>query len=212
MPTSPLQSIPLPDSSNAPNVPYDLGAAVGEVEKKLVMSYASAAARAAALPSPVEGMVAWLEDVDRLTEYTGSAWRYVRPGFDEVKTTVTSSSAAIGSTETTLATLPSFTADGATDVELALSYYNFVASAAPISFFLRFYDGATLLDERLLVMTGASVQLNTGQGTARTIFTPAAGAHAAVTAKLVRNGGTSETAQLVASSTRKAIFTGRAVL
>ncbi|MFI0484893.1 hypothetical protein [Actinomadura sp. 9N215] len=42
--------------------------------KQSVMSFASAAARAAAVTSPEEGMVAYLRDVDALTVYTGAAW------------------------------------------------------------------------------------------------------------------------------------------
>jgi hypothetical protein len=39
-----------------------------------VMSFASAAARTTAIPSPVEGMVTWLEDVNRYDSYNGTAW------------------------------------------------------------------------------------------------------------------------------------------
>jgi hypothetical protein len=39
-----------------------------------VMSFASAAARTTAIPSPVEGMLTWLEDVNRYEFYNGSAW------------------------------------------------------------------------------------------------------------------------------------------
>jgi hypothetical protein len=39
-----------------------------------VMSFASAAARTTAIPSPVEGMLTWLEDVNRYDSYNGTAW------------------------------------------------------------------------------------------------------------------------------------------
>ncbi|MEV4000990.1 hypothetical protein [Actinomadura sp. NPDC049753] len=42
--------------------------------KQSVMSFASAAARNAAITSPEEGMCAYLRDVDALTVYTGAAW------------------------------------------------------------------------------------------------------------------------------------------
>jgi len=39
-----------------------------------VMSFAGTAARGSAIPSPVEGMVTYLEDIDDLRAYNGSAW------------------------------------------------------------------------------------------------------------------------------------------
>jgi hypothetical protein len=40
-----------------------------------VMSFAGSAARESAIPSPVEGMVSYLEDSDVLSIYDGSAWK-----------------------------------------------------------------------------------------------------------------------------------------
>lgn len=39
-----------------------------------VMVFSNSTARAAALTSPVEGMLTWLEDVNRYENYNGSAW------------------------------------------------------------------------------------------------------------------------------------------
>jgi hypothetical protein len=39
-----------------------------------VRSYANATARASAIPSPTEGMLTYLEDLDTYESYTGSAW------------------------------------------------------------------------------------------------------------------------------------------
>jgi hypothetical protein len=39
-----------------------------------VMVFSNATARAAALTAPVEGMLTWLEDVNRYENYNGSAW------------------------------------------------------------------------------------------------------------------------------------------
>jgi hypothetical protein len=39
-----------------------------------VMSFAGTAARGSAIPSPVEGMVTYLEDIDDLRTYNGTAW------------------------------------------------------------------------------------------------------------------------------------------
>lgn len=42
--------------------------------KQSVMVFSSSTARAAALTSPTEGMLTWLEDVHRFQYYTGTAW------------------------------------------------------------------------------------------------------------------------------------------
>jgi hypothetical protein len=39
-----------------------------------VMVFSNATARAAALTSPLEGMLTWLEDLNRYESYNGSAW------------------------------------------------------------------------------------------------------------------------------------------
>jgi hypothetical protein len=46
----------------------------GLVAQSLKSSFASAAARDAAITSPVEGMICYLEDVNQVTSYLGSAW------------------------------------------------------------------------------------------------------------------------------------------
>jgi hypothetical protein len=133
-----------------------------------------------------------------------------RPLFPEFDTVLTANSAAISTVETTLATLSSFTVDGSTEVELAFSFYNFSATVVNDTFFLRMYDGATMLHQDLVVFAGASTG-NSGGKTIRTRFTPSAGAHASVTVKYVRNGG-SGTSTLSAGSASKAIFSVRQVV
>ena len=44
------------------------------VSDQTVMSFAGTAARGSAIPTPVEGMVAYLNDTDALTVYNGSSW------------------------------------------------------------------------------------------------------------------------------------------
>jgi hypothetical protein len=50
-----------------------------KVRDRVINPFANAAARNSAITSPVEGMVAYLADVDRLCFYTGSVWAWV-PG------------------------------------------------------------------------------------------------------------------------------------
>lgn len=72
--TSPLQAVPLPDASDADDVPYNLGAAVDAMEKRLVMVYASATDRDSKIATPEEGMIAYLQDVNEWTAHDGSGW------------------------------------------------------------------------------------------------------------------------------------------
>ncbi len=72
--TSPIQGVPVPQGSDADNVPYDLGQAIGFMEKRLVMVFSDAAARDATIASPSEGMVAYLQATDEFTARIGSSW------------------------------------------------------------------------------------------------------------------------------------------
>ena len=67
-----------------------------------VMVFSNSTARSAALTSPVEGMLTWLEDANRYENYNGSAWvplgGKVVQVVSEVKTNVFSSSVAGGGT------------------------------------------------------------------------------------------------------------------
>lgn len=72
--TTPLQAVPIPVTGDADNVPADFATSFGYVEGRLVMRFASAASRDSTVTSPAEGMTAWLQDVNQLTVYTGSAW------------------------------------------------------------------------------------------------------------------------------------------
>lgn len=73
--TTPLQGIPLPEPTDADNVPADLAAILDVVEGRLVMRFASEAARDAAITAPESGMIAMLTDQDRISFYDGGAWR-----------------------------------------------------------------------------------------------------------------------------------------
>ncbi|MEV6548017.1 hypothetical protein AB0M57_04815 [Streptomyces sp. NPDC051597] len=67
------QSITLPALTDEPNI-ATVAAALSAVLARSVLSFASATARNATLTSPVEGMTAWLQDVNQLTQYNGSGW------------------------------------------------------------------------------------------------------------------------------------------
>jgi hypothetical protein len=62
-----------------------------------VMVFSNATARAAALTSPVEGMLTWLEDVNRYENYNGTAWVELgsAPGMVHLNTTSFSAQSSI---------------------------------------------------------------------------------------------------------------------
>ena len=64
------------------------------VSDQTVMSFAGTAARGSAIASPTEGMVTYLEDVNRLEAYTGAAFVPVNTAFT-AGTTITASGTAI---------------------------------------------------------------------------------------------------------------------
>jgi hypothetical protein len=52
-----------------------------------VMSFATSAARTTAIPSPVEGMVTWIENTNNLEVYTGTVWQtFYGTGYQYVDT------------------------------------------------------------------------------------------------------------------------------
>lgn len=71
------QGIPVPDPTDADNVPYAISQAVATIEPRLVMRFTTATARDTILTAPVEGMTAYLSTPDLLTVYAAGAWRSV---------------------------------------------------------------------------------------------------------------------------------------
>lgn len=63
MPTTPIQALPYPGGADAPAGPAQIKALAEAVETRLVMRFASTAARDAALPvgSRIAGMLAWVD-------------------------------------------------------------------------------------------------------------------------------------------------------
>lgn len=71
------QNITLMSLSDAPSIPKAIADLAAGAIPRSVMRFASATTRGATLAgafAPVEGMVTWLMDVDRLEVYDGSAW------------------------------------------------------------------------------------------------------------------------------------------
>jgi len=67
----------LTDAPDAGKLAKDI---VNALAQRGAMRFASASARGATLTSPVEGMLTWIQDADRLDLYDGSAWVTVSVG------------------------------------------------------------------------------------------------------------------------------------
>jgi len=75
MATTTNQALPYPalgDPANGPTAVQNLALAV---EKKVVMVFPTVAARTTALPSPTEGMTAWVTELDSHTVYLDGNWQ-----------------------------------------------------------------------------------------------------------------------------------------
>jgi len=71
-----FQSLPYPELG-APAHPDNVKELADFIDGRVVMRFASSSARDAAITSPAEGQTAWLNDVDQMTTYDGSAWQVI---------------------------------------------------------------------------------------------------------------------------------------
>lgn len=83
MPLTPNQALPYQTGADQLG-PEGLEAAVRAIEGQLVMQFASAADRASRLPIATEGMLCWLQDVNRFEGHDGTAWVEI-PDIDKVR-------------------------------------------------------------------------------------------------------------------------------
>ncbi|MFD7157942.1 hypothetical protein ACFV9C_25295 [Kribbella sp. NPDC059898] len=79
MPNTPMQGFPYPALSDAANGPVAFQNLAQAVEKRVVMVYADAASRTAAVPAPTAGMLSFLTTTGVFEWYTGTAWVALRP-------------------------------------------------------------------------------------------------------------------------------------
>lgn len=75
-----------------------------QIRDRTVQRYATAAARAASLPSPTEGDLSWLQDQNNMFVYDGTTWQPVGiptndiDGYTEVATSATGASPSVEAT------------------------------------------------------------------------------------------------------------------
>jgi hypothetical protein len=105
VPTTPIGAAPYPAGSSADNVPADLQALAVWASTRTTMRFADAAARDAAITSPVAGMIAWLDTPGSVTVRTASAWRTLWSNLAWTDIT-------LGGSYTTFGTTPQAAVDG----------------------------------------------------------------------------------------------------
>ncbi|MDX3130245.1 hypothetical protein PV367_10670 [Streptomyces europaeiscabiei] len=76
---TPLNSLPYPQPTDTADVPLHVRSLAEAVDSRTVMRFASATARDTQITTPVAGMIAWLDDISRLTHHTGTVWAPVAP-------------------------------------------------------------------------------------------------------------------------------------
>jgi len=86
------QSVSIASLTDAPDASKLAKDIANGIAQRSVMRFASASARGATLTAPVDGMATWLQDVDRLDVYNGSAWVTPEPSL-----TSTTSGLSVGS-------------------------------------------------------------------------------------------------------------------
>lgn len=69
-----IQAIPYPQLADQAH-PDNVKELANYIDGRIVMRFASAAARNAAIASPAAGMSAWLTDVKQITVYDGTGWK-----------------------------------------------------------------------------------------------------------------------------------------
>lgn len=107
MATEPLQAAPYPVSTDAPDGPAQILALAQWARTRVGQVYASAAARTSAFSaagiSAAEGMISYLQDVDRWEWHDGTNW-VPFPGTRIATASSTGSVTTTGTTETTVLT------------------------------------------------------------------------------------------------------------
>lgn len=97
--TTPRNSIPYPQQTDAPNEATAMANMVGQLDRRLVPRFTDTADRTARVPSPTEGMIGYVTARNRFEIYRGGAWvainftRTVYKTADTSRTTTTTQTA-----------------------------------------------------------------------------------------------------------------------
>lgn len=77
--TTAIQGLPVPQSTDTPDVPRDFLALANAVEKKLVMVFTTTAQRSSLVTSPTAGMVTVITSTETIDLYNGTTWKQIYP-------------------------------------------------------------------------------------------------------------------------------------
>lgn len=173
--TSPMLSLPLPTSTDTDQVPADLLTLSTAAEKFMVGRFPSAAARTALIPSPIRGMVSWVDADGYPTYYDGAIWRpfsgqRVAPIYSGPL--VAALNTGVGSTYgwTTVVTLPSVPFP--TRVRVSFSCYVTFATPGDQSDVAVYRNGSTLYRTRIAISgtsTGGAFEFDVAASTVTTL-------------------------------------------
>jgi hypothetical protein len=176
VPNTTIQSLPYPALSDAPNGPSAIQGLAQAVETKLVMRFASASARDSTVTSPTQGMLAWLDDTDIFTYYTGSAWvTLASKPFTPVYAQRTSSLTVNSGTEGTVATAAAVTVDGATRIRVTCSWSAINAASEGNRLEMRIKEGGTIKAIWYVTHSVSTASFNNSGGTYSFEYTPTSG-------------------------------------
>jgi len=157
--TEPIQALPYPEPSDAPDGPNQIKALVDAVAPRLNTVYADTTARDAAILTPTEGTEAFTGTGATAAKwrYEGSDWRTVSA--NRISTKVTSP-VSIGTGATTMSTSPSITCDGVQRVKVSAGAYGLTSNTAgAVTIYLK-EDGAAFAGTNVNAIVGTSGGFN----------------------------------------------------
>lgn len=76
MPNAPISGAPYPSATDSPNGPLQFQNLALNLDSKVIARFATTSARDAAIPSPIEGMIVWVDSPAGWYQRGGNAWRY----------------------------------------------------------------------------------------------------------------------------------------
>ncbi|MEU6348868.1 hypothetical protein ABZ896_06030 [Streptomyces sp. NPDC047072] len=131
---TPLNALPYPQPTDTADLPLHLQSLAEAIDGRTVLRYATAAARDAAITTPVAGMVAWLTTPGQLTHYTGTVWSPVAPvpvfkANNDAGTTASTTAVEILADSATTAVTAAFTAPPSGQAIVTLGAYMYSSAA-----------------------------------------------------------------------------------
>lgn len=169
--TEPIQAGPYPEPSDPPDGPNQMAALAVWAAGRLVMRFASPAARDAAITSPVEGQEAFTGTGATSVKWrrVGTRWSRVDP---VVVSTVVTSPVAITGSYTVMATAPTITTDGVQRVKITAGAFAISAASAGAATVRLADSGLAIAARNVITINGNSEGVNIFQS-----LVPTAGTH-----------------------------------